>query len=110
MQAVSAVILVLLAAAVLVWIWRRAGGWSAGPGLGRGPAAWVRPAEAGVRVLQRIPVTPQAVLVYLELPDGRRLVVAVGAPATVVAGDGSMSFDPPRERREGNAPSGGGMH
>lgn len=115
MQVVAAVLLVLLAVAALAWTWRRSSsglGRPVGPGpsrMIRFPAEWLSGGgEPTVRVLQRIAVTPGAALLYLELPDGRRLLLAVGAPATVVAGDGSGVLDPPRERREEDTPSGDG--
>jgi hypothetical protein len=111
-QIVSALLLIILALAAVAWMWRRGVRHAARPFF---PAAvrfpadwWPSPAEPGVRVLQRITVSPGAVLLYLELPDGRRLLVAVGAPATVIA-DGSAVPGSPRERREDDAPSGDGM-
>lgn len=49
----------------------------------RSRPAWL-PQEPGLKVLDRIPVSPGTALIRLELEDGTRLLVAVGGPASLL--------------------------
>jgi hypothetical protein len=84
MQWAALILLILLLAAGTVAAWARTG---------RLPAAWQhawerrRPAllpAPGLRVLDRVTLSPQASLLYIEVADGTRLTVVVGAEATIL--------------------------
>jgi hypothetical protein len=97
MQWGALVLLVAILAAGTVLGWRRQGR----PPLLRGAFRY-RPAwpASGLRVVDRVMLSPTTSVVRLEWPDGVRMTLVVGGAATIVREEGPAPVAPPAVLRQ----------